>query len=259
MNTGVNMNHSTSSLIAVAIAAALAAGSVQAQGGPATPTPATPGGTGADAPGTTSAPGSRTGATGAPSELSSADRRFLLDAASAGMAEVQAGQLAAQKAQDPEVREFAQKMVDAHTASNAELMKLASARNVTPPSEPDRTHRNALDRLRKQSSAEFDRAYMKQQVAEHEKAVSLFEKQAKGGRDPELKDFAAKRLPTLREHLKLARNDMQGLQSSDRSGSPGSSASKATPGAAGMSGPTGMPGGAGSAASGSPPGGTGSR
>jgi putative membrane protein len=144
-----------------------------------------------------------------------------MDAAAAGMAEVQAGQLAAQKAQSPQVKQFAQRMVEDHTAANGELMKLASARNLTPPAEPDRKHRAAIDKLGKQSGADFDRAYMKMQVADHEKTVALFEKQAKNGKGDELRQWASAKLPALREHLQMARSDMNGMGDQSRHGGSG--------------------------------------
>ncbi|HYF57580.1 MAG TPA: DUF4142 domain-containing protein [Burkholderiaceae bacterium] len=128
----------------------------------------------------------------------------------AGMAEVEAGRVASQKATNPQVKEFAQKMVDDHTTGNSELMKLASARNIAPPEGPDKAHRAMLVKMEKMSGPEFDRAYMKQQVADHEKTVNLFERQSKNGKDPELRDFAAKQLPIMREHLKMAQMMQRG-------------------------------------------------
>jgi putative membrane protein len=66
-------------------------------------------------------------------------------------------------------------------------------------------HNKPLDKLAKLSGADFDREYMKLQVADHDKAVALFEKQSKSGKDAELKAFAARTLPTLKEHQQMAR------------------------------------------------------
>jgi putative membrane protein len=240
-----------SSLLAAAVTAALAAGSVQAQGGPSSPMPSSP--AGAAAQGTGSAPGTRAADAGAKSTLTAADRQFVMEAAMGGMAEVQAGQLAAQKAQNPQVRAFAQKMVDDHTKANGELMRLASARSITPPSELDRSHRSALDKLQKASGPDFDKAYMKQQVSDHEKTVSLFEKQAKRGSDPELKAWAAKMLPDLQSHLKMARSDMTSTRRGDTTTQQGSasaaSGGTSAPGTSGVKGGSTVPGASGSAAS----------
>jgi putative membrane protein len=219
------MKHPTTALLAAAITAALAAGPAWSQGGPASPTPAS--GTGsAGSPGTASDPGGRSGSGVKSGQLSTADRKFVTEAAEAGMAEVAAGRLAVQKAQDPMVKQFAQRMIDEHTAANGELMKLAGSRGVPLPSEPDRSRSKELDALQKRSGADFDRAYMNGQVADHQKAVTLFERKAKSGQDPELSQWAAKMLPTLREHLQMARSDA-GDRAAGKSGAMGSSGGSA--------------------------------
>ncbi|RPH45280.1 MAG: DUF4142 domain-containing protein [Burkholderiales bacterium] len=205
------MKHSTPTLMAAAIAAAIAtAGPAWSQGSAASPGSGTGAASPATAPATPPAGGGRIGADAgggaASAKLSSADRKFITEAAESGMAEVAAGQLAVQKAQDPMVKQFAQRMIDDHGAANTELMKLASTRSVTPPSELSRSHRKDMEALQKQSGADFDRAYMKSQVADHQKAVTLFERQAKSGQDAELKQWASKMLPALREHLEMARS-----------------------------------------------------
>lgn len=228
--------------------------------------PATPSGSAAQGAVTGAATGGATGgATAAKSETSNADRRFVNEAAAAGMADVAAGQLASQKSQNPQVRAFAQKMVEDHTKANAELMKLASARDIKPPARPDRGHKNAMEKLQKLEGDAFDRQYMKQQVDDHEKAVKLYERQSRSGRDAELKALAEKALPTLREHLKMAQSDSQAASSRGPSGASrtGAAASGggtmsgsagATPGSSGTSGPAGSPG-TGSTAGSTQPGG----
>lgn len=166
------------------------------------------------------------------SRVSSMDRRFVTEAAEAGMAEVAHGQLAVQRASNQEVKDFAQRMIDDHTKANQELMQLAMSKGISMPN--DKTmqstkqtgqtgaqmsgqmteqqaqlkgkHREMMDKLAKLSGADFDREYMRGQVKDHEKAVSLFERQSTSGNDAELKAFAAKTLPTLREHHQMARD-----------------------------------------------------
>jgi putative membrane protein len=67
-------------------------------------------------------------------------------------------------------------------------------------------HKKMGDKMSKLSGAEFDREYMKHQVEDHDKAVALFERQAKKGKDAELKAFAERTLPTLKEHQQMARD-----------------------------------------------------
>jgi putative membrane protein len=135
-----------------------------------------------------------------------ADSAFITEAAEGGMAEVEMGKLAASKAQNPEVRQFGQQMMSDHTRANNELRNLAAQKNVTLPTELNARHREGMDKLSKMSGAEFDREYMRMQVEDHEKTVSLFQNQADSGTDSDVRAFAAKTLPTLKTHLEQARN-----------------------------------------------------
>ena len=136
-----------------------------------------------------------------------ADARFVTQAAEAGMAEVAKGKLAAQKGSHEGVKQFGQKMVDDHGKANDELKSLANSKSITLPGEsPKGAAQAAIAKLEKMDGAAFDRAYVDDQVRDHEKAVALFERQAKSGKDAELKAFAEKTLPTLKEHLKMVRD-----------------------------------------------------
>jgi putative membrane protein len=134
------------------------------------------------------------------------DATFVRQASGAGLAEVQAGQLATERAASAEVKAFGQRMVDDHTQANHELTTIAQAKRLPVATQLDRKHQAMADTLAKLRGTEFDQAYMAGQVADHEEAVRLFTTEAKQGKDAELKAFAAKTLPALREHLQLARN-----------------------------------------------------
>jgi putative membrane protein len=95
-------------------------------------------------------------------------------------------------------------MVDDHSKASEELMQLAQQKGVTPPKEPGGKHKQLRDRLSKLSGAEFDRTYANERVKEHKKDVAEFRREADRGADPEVKAWAAKTLPTLQDHLKLA-------------------------------------------------------
>jgi putative membrane protein len=137
--------------------------------------------------------------------LSSQDRNFLMDAAMGGMMEVELGRLAAQKGASDAVKQFGQRMVDDHSAANTELMSLATSKGITLPTALDEKHQQHVTKLSGMSGAEFDRAYAKMMLSDHNKDVSAFEKESTKGADPDLKAFATKTLPTLREHQQMAR------------------------------------------------------
>ena len=131
---------------------------------------------------------------------------FMTTAAESGMAEVQLGQLAAKKAQSADVKQFAQKMITDHTKANSELKQLAEKEIVSLPTELNAKHKDLMTKLQGLSGAEFDREYMKAQVEDHEKAVSLFQNQTDDGEDADIKAFASKTLPTLKSHLEMAKS-----------------------------------------------------
>jgi putative membrane protein len=135
-----------------------------------------------------------------------ADDMFVTKAAKGGMAEVELGKLASEKGTSDAVKQFGQRMVTDHGKANDELKSLAQSKNVTLPTEIDAKEKALRDRLMKLSGPAFDRAYMQAMVADHVKDVNEFKMESKSGKDPEVKAWAAKTLPTLEEHLKMARD-----------------------------------------------------
>ena len=138
--------------------------------------------------------------------LSSADRQFVTKAAMMDMAEIQTGRLAVSQGASESVRQFGQRMIDDHTRTSQQLMQMASAAGFTPPQTLDAKHQAAAAKLARLTGAEFDRAYMKQMVKDHQEAVSLYQRQSTRGSMPELRAFASATLPALQEHLTMARS-----------------------------------------------------
>src|SRR6185437_11610509 len=125
---------------------------------------------------------------------------FVMKAAGGGMAEVELGRLATEKASSPDVKQFGQRMIDDHGKANDELKGLATRKNITLPAAPDAKHKATQDRLSKLSGTAFDRAYMADMVADHNADVAEFMHASKMAKDPDVKAWAAKTLPTLQEH-----------------------------------------------------------
>ena len=151
------------------------------------------------------------GAAAQSGQLSSADKMFVNKAAQGGMAEVELGQLATQKAQSDQVKQFGQKMVDDHTKANDKLKEVASQENITLPTGLDAKDQATKDRLSKLSGAQFDKAYMQDMVEDHKKDVAEFQKEANNGKDPAVKNFAQQTLPVLQQHLQLAQTDERAM------------------------------------------------
>jgi putative membrane protein len=137
--------------------------------------------------------------------MNEADRQFVTKAASGGLAEVELGRLAMQRAARPAVRSFGERMVADHGRGNAELAALARAKGLSVPVTLDLADQAMRDRLTSLSGADFDRAYMSEMVRDHTEDVALFERAADISADPDIKVWAARSLPMLREHLALAR------------------------------------------------------
>ena len=145
-------------------------------------------------------------AAGAKTAVPAADKDFAQKAAVGGMAEVQFGKLAQQKASNDQVKQFGSHMVEDHSKANDELKQIASAKGIALPTDLDAKHKSKMDKMEKLSGAQFDRAYMDDMVADHKEDVAEFKKQASSGKDSDLKAFAAKTLPTLEDHLKMAQS-----------------------------------------------------
>lgn len=130
---------------------------------------------------------------------------FVDEASAKGLAEVQAGDLALQKTNDPEVMKFAQQMIVDHTRTNQQLEVVSKGANIK------RAEKAALiDKAQATLSAlhdekNFDAAYVRHQVAAHEETIKLFSAYAETGENPALKDFAQQTLPALKHHLDMAR------------------------------------------------------
>jgi putative membrane protein len=138
--------------------------------------------------------------------LSPDDQEFTRKAASGGMAEVQAAQLAQQKAASPQIKQFASRMVADHTKANDELHQIGRQANVTLPSQPDQKEMATEQKLRGLNGASFDQAYAQEELRDHQEDVALFQKEATSGKDPALKGFALKTLPVLQQHLEMAQS-----------------------------------------------------
>lgn len=134
------------------------------------------------------------------------DRDFLIRAATCGNAEVKYSELAETRAGSDKVKEFARKMVKDHSRCNGRLSEYARNQKIVVVAGLEKDKRENYDRLSPLKGDEFDRAYLRQMVDDHQKAVSLFEAQVRKGTDPDLKKFAELTLPDLRDHLKQAKD-----------------------------------------------------
>ena len=132
---------------------------------------------------------------------------FVTKVAISDMMEIQSSQLALQRNPDTDTKPFATKIVSDHQKTSKELKALVDGGKVKAslPTALDADHQKKLDDLKAKQGKEFDRAYDQMQVQAHEEAVALFEEYSKSGDNADLKAWAAKTLPHLKEHLALAK------------------------------------------------------
>ena len=153
-------------------------------------------------------------ATASSGKLSWGDRRFVTKAADDGHDEVALAELAAQRASNAEVKNFAEKLVSEHQSVNSELTQIAGQKNVKIDTDNDKDR--AYKRLSKKSGADFDQEFVEHMIDEHEKDIKMFEKAATDAKDPDVKSFAAKHVDHLKEHLQQAQSLKQTLMPTGR-------------------------------------------
>ena len=136
------------------------------------------------------------------SSLSYSDRNFMREAARGGVAEVQLGELAAQQGSRESVRAFGQRMVDDHSKAGEDLMQLAQNKGISLPTEMNDESRALYRRLRRLHGAAFDNAYIRAMREDHAKDVAAFRREANYGRDGDVRAFADRTLPIVRDHYK---------------------------------------------------------
>jgi putative membrane protein len=133
---------------------------------------------------------------------SNPDASFYKSAAEGGIAEVDAGRLAQEKANSQQVKDFGAMMVKDHSAANEKLQALASSKGITLPTSPSAAQMATKAKLDVLSGDTFDKSYVKGQISAHQQTVALFRKEISSGQDADAKAFASATLPTVRAHLK---------------------------------------------------------
>ena len=132
---------------------------------------------------------------------------FVKEAAMSDMTEIAASKIGQERGNAQE-KAFAGQMITDHTKTSTELKGLVSGRDVTAdiPAALDSSSQSKIDKLKDAKPNDFSSDFDSMQVSAHKDAVSLFERYAKGGDNPKLKDWAGKTLPTLQHHLEMAQS-----------------------------------------------------
>src|SRR5262249_5537257 len=132
------------------------------------------------------------------------DQDFVVRVAMGNLAEVEMGRLAMRQSSNAAVRKVGQRLIDDHSKANQELARIAQSKGIVLPRQLDKAHREAAAKMAKMRGADFDQRFASDMVEDHKKDIALFEHEVKDGKDKDIKAWAEKTLPTLKEHLKLA-------------------------------------------------------
>jgi len=144
------------------------------------------------------------------------DSHFVDHAYTAGQNEVIMNRMALERSRNEDVRKFAQKMIEDHGKANQELTLIVSELKIAVPDKPLPEQEKDLKHLTSNEIKDFDKEFMDHMVMDHEKAVKLFEQGSKDLKNDKLKSFASKTLPTIKEHLKLAKETRDKVAKGDR-------------------------------------------
>lgn len=134
------------------------------------------------------------------------DTEFAVAIADGGMLEVQLAELALKNASSPDVKKFAEVMLTDHSKTNTELKDLAAKKNISIPGTLSDKCQMKYNDLAEKKGKSFDEAYSKAMVDAHKETIDKFKNEAENGNDPDLKKWAAEKIPTLEHHLSMAQD-----------------------------------------------------
>jgi putative membrane protein len=152
-------------------------------------------------------------------KMSSEDQATLKKLAQGDLAEMKAGKMAEQRAQSDEVKRFGAQMAKDHGRMLEEKKRMAKAKGVTLPRDPDPAQKAEAQKLQGMAKQDFDREYMGHMVKDHTEDLELVRKTAQEAKDPQLKAAAGKAEPMIAGHLEMAKSIEASLDGSSRGGS----------------------------------------
>lgn len=197
---GLKMDLQLQSIVWLIAAAFLVAGSASAAHAQQSGTPAVQ----QNAPAGTAANQPNSAAKTPPKPLSPNDQAFAEAAARDGMLQIDLAKQAQAKSSTPDIKNLAAKIIADHTKADQQLRQIAQKEGFKLPEALNSAGQSELQKFSTLTGAEFDKAYLKFAVNDHQKVIAKFENEAKQGANPSLKTFASNTLPTLKEHLNMA-------------------------------------------------------
>ena len=146
------------------------------------------------------------------SALSRGDQNFVKEAAAGGMMEVELGKIAADKATNDKVKAFGRQMQEDHGKAGEDLKTVAASKGVQIPTALEGKQKRTVHRLSKLSGPEFDRQYIRAMIEDHKEDLKAFQREADKAKDPDIKQFADKYVPMIKNHLEMAQTTGEQLK-----------------------------------------------
>ena len=147
------------------------------------------------------------------------DSEFVQEAIRGNLAEIQMGELAKERAQSKDVRDYGRMLVDDHSKANQNAIAAAKSMNIAAPTEPSEQQKKEHDAIANMSGSQFDSLFMSHMIQDHRHDIAQYKAQAQSGRSSKATDYAKSTLPTLNSHFSKAQAVQMKLadQSSSRS------------------------------------------
>ncbi|HYL91068.1 MAG TPA: DUF4142 domain-containing protein [Burkholderiales bacterium] len=137
-------------------------------------------------------------------KIDNADAAAMKQLAQANLNEIDAGKTAASKAQSPQVKQFAQKLVGDHTQMLNDLKTLAQKKSVALPESVSLKDKAQMEMMKRASGADFDKKYMDEMVKDHQKDLQDTQDLIGKAKDPDFKAAVEKAHARISEHLQMA-------------------------------------------------------
>ena len=141
-----------------------------------------------------------------PGNLTAGERNFLQSAAEINATVIEAGKLAEEKSNDPNIKKIGQDLVRDHTAANQQLQRLASSKGVSLTLEPTSSQQRMIDRLSETSGDRFNQQFLRLTRAGSQRALSLFERTSRRAQDPDIRSWAGQMVSPIHGHIAMLKS-----------------------------------------------------
>ena len=140
----------------------------------------------------------------AKSQATDDDKKFLTEASQGSYDEIQLGKLAEQKATNPDVKAFGQRMVTDHTKLNEKMKPYAEEWGIAAPTALSPDAQKEYDKLQGMSGADFDKEYISDMVSDHAKDLDAFTKEVKDTKDAKFRTTVEQGKSVVAAHKNMA-------------------------------------------------------